>query len=415
MFSKAVRALVVTSTLLCHLIALVLFSRTAVVESHPVSGIFGDILIFLGASFTLSIACHVARRQWAVGVFLGLRVLVVTLITVPLGHTSGVGLVTLLDLVVQSTFVLKSPLDCMFPLVAALAVEAAPTLYGLGGGPGSLVPWHEGLAVAVASLMLMLFTAAMKRLQAKLTLAADQGARLLESNVRLADTNLSFQDAFTREKATTVQEERKRIAREIHDSVAYVLTNLIMMIEDATDRSRSGDERLLHHLRAIRDHAHEGLVEVRQAVRDLRDSTEVHVGIPDVFRLARSFEIASHVTVDIRVLSHGILALRLSDEVSNALFRLVQESMTNAVRHGRSSRIVVTMQRQADELYVSIGDNGAGTKDVVEGLGILGMKERLAAVNGRISFSESPQGFSLTAWLPIPRTAEDEEDTHTPG
>jgi signal transduction histidine kinase len=89
--------------------------------------------------------------------------------------------------------------------------------------------------------------------------------------------------------------------------------------------------------------------------------------------------------------------------------------MTNAVRHGRATRILVSIDYQEGELHVSISDNGTGSKEIIEGFGILGMKERLAELNGRIDIMESPQGFALTARLPVGRRVLDEADSRSSG
>jgi signal transduction histidine kinase len=415
MFVQALKALILLFSLLSHFLSWLLF-YTAAGESQVLAKFLVDFHILLVVSFSLCLCSNIVSKQWIVGILLILRTGVIILIGVPFGDDMGVKVILLLALVTESTFLLKSPQDLLFPILAvALFLIAQKTHYVFDftrPGPTLVVR----IVVTACAMIVLLFAATLKRLLMTMALTASENTQLADSNIRLAETNLKFQEAFLREKAELVKEERKRIAREVHDSIAYTLTNLIMMIEDAIDLHRNGDSRLPHHLQTTRAHAHEGLIEIRQAIKLLRERAVRGRGdIAEVFALASAFEKASHIKVDINVVSHGILRLRLTDRVSNTLFRLIQESMTNSVRHGRATQILVFFDYQGGNLRVNISDNGMGSQAITEGFGIQGMRERVAEVNGRIDFRESSQGFALTAWLPIVSGILDETDTHTAG
>jgi signal transduction histidine kinase len=415
MFNQAVRVEILASSLVCHAIAWLLF-YVAAADSLVLAAYASDFQILLAASFSLSLASHLVSKQWIIGMLLVLRMIVLIIIGVPFGDDMGVKVILLLALVVESMFLIKTPQDYGFTAIIITIFLLAQRMYSLVQVSfPSPQPLVEIVIVAV-SIMVLFLIATLKSLLRKVAIAENEVDRLSESNIRLADTNLSFQDSFIRGKTDIIQEERKRIAREVHDSVAYVLTNLIMMIEDAKDLQRNSDERLSNHLQIARDHANQGLIEIRQAIKHLRDRSERKPrDIAEIYALASAFEKAAHINVEINVVSHDVFELRLSDTVYNALFRLIQESMTNAVVHGRSSRIVIFIERRGDHLHVSISDNGSGSAQIIEGLGILGMKERIAEINGGISFSASSQGFALTAWLPIVQTEEYEKDPNPAG
>jgi signal transduction histidine kinase len=415
MFRRAVKTEIQFSSLVLHFLALVLFFAAAG-ENRLLSRFTTDFLVLLAASFSLSVAGYLSSRQWIIGMALVIRVFVLMLISIPFGDNWGVKAILLLALVMESIFLLKTPRDYIFAPLAITLFLVGQRSYNVWGFtlPGPSLAAKA--VIAVLSLGVLLFCATMKRLLLKVELGAKENARLTESNIRLTDTNLEFQEAFLREEAELVREERKRIAREVHDSIAYVLTNLIMMMENAMDLHASDDVRLLHHLQTTRDHAQKGLIEIRQAIKLLRDRTVTgRSDIAEIFVLAGTFEKASHITVDINIVSHEVMELEMTDKVTNTLFRLIQESMTNAVRHGRATRILVSIDYQEGELHVSISDNGTGSKEIIEGFGILGMKERLAELNGRIDIMESPQGFALTARLPVGRRVLDEADSRSSG
>jgi signal transduction histidine kinase len=415
MFSQVVRAQILLASIFCHLLSWVLF-QAAASESQLLAKFSIDFYILLVASFSLSFASHVVSKNWIIWILIIFRIVILILIGIPFGDDMGVKVILVLALVVESTFLPKPPQDYVLPIIVTTLFLIAQRGYQILGftkpGPTLLIK----IVIAVCAILVILFTATLKRLLTKMALIADANASLTDSNIRLAQTNLKFQDAFRREKFELVREERKRIAREVHDSVAYVLTNLIMMIENATDLHKNGDSRLLQHLQTTRSHAQKGLIDIRQGIKHLRErAVKGRSDIAEIIALTSAFEKASHITVDTNIVSHEVMNLRLPENVSNVLFRLIQESVTNAVRHGRASRILIFLECQGGELRVNISDNGTGSKVITEGFGILGMKERLAEVNGRIDFMDSAQGFALTAWLPIAPQNPDETDKRTAG
>jgi signal transduction histidine kinase len=102
------------------------------------------------------------------------------------------------------------------------------------------------------------------------------------------------------------------------------------------------------------------------------------------------------------MLSLGNLPNSLDHELSLALYRTVQEALTNAVRHGKASRVRVIFWVEGEELRLTITDNGKGAFEVVKGIGLAGMEERLGALGGSVQVGQAPEGgFSLTAQVPL--------------
>ena len=100
----------------------------------------------------------------------------------------------------------------------------------------------------------------------------------------------------------------------------------------------------------------------------------------------------------------GDVPLYLGEEANLTLFRLVQEGLTNALRHGKASRISVLFTRDGEGVFVTIQDNGIGSGKVGQktGFGLLGMQERVERLGGRLEvISEPGEGFTLKAWIPF--------------
>lgn len=213
-------------------------------------------------------------------------------------------------------------------------------------------------------------------------LAAD----LADTNETLA-RNLDFAD----ELAAT--RERARIARDLHDSLGHCLTTAhvhLELAEAAGDPDTVRDAVAKAHRATL-----EGLGELRRCVTVLRDETTVK----PLEQLARDFldGIASErvrVTFEVRG-----ERCRLSPAKDFALFRALQEAVTNATRHAEASEVSVCLAYSDDgRVELSVRDDGQGAADTEGGYGLLGLRERLELVGGELTIDTHPgRGFALSA------------------
>lgn len=232
--------------------------------------------------------------------------------------------------------------------------------------------------------------------------ANELNRRLDEATLELAQTNMKLQEYAISAEQEAMLNERKRVAREVHDTLAYTLTNLVMMLEAAVDLYRKNSPKMISHLELARDQANEGLREVRHALAALRpvQLTDLN-GLAAICRLVKAFEKASQIKVELEL---GDAPLNFGVEANLVVFRLVQEGMTNALRHGRASLIQVSLARVGDGLSVTIKDNGIGSANAApgSGFGLMGMRERLEKLGGKLETSSVVgEGFTLAAWLPM--------------
>ncbi len=228
----------------------------------------------------------------------------------------------------------------------------------------------------------------------------DEELLRIDGTVRaLSEANLDFQELATRVQRETQEQERKRITGEIHDIVGYTLTNIQMMMEAATDlvsRDSFGLEELLVK---SRDQAQRGLLETRRAMHNLRAVSEVRAsGLGRVTEVARIFERATKVAVR---LNFGNAPDSLGARVDDVVYRMAQECLTNALRHGNATEITVNFWIVGAVLRLSISDNGVGSKEIIPGIGLSGMAERLAHIGGTMKAENTPFGFLVLSEIPL--------------
>ena len=205
------------------------------------------------------------------------------------------------------------------------------------------------------------------------------------------------------------EEERTRIAREIHDELGQSLTAVKMDIAWLAGRLPSGNSPMHKRIEATMQLADDLIKSVR------RISTELRPGILDLGLVAavewqaQEFQTRTGIPCTLQLLDQEEIA----PHVSTALFRIVQETFTNVARHAGATNIKVTLEKEGDLLLLRIEDNGMGfnTADptLSKSLGLLGMRERIAMLGGQLEIaSVLGQGTSVTARIPIGSATLDE-------
>jgi signal transduction histidine kinase len=224
--------------------------------------------------------------------------------------------------------------------------------------------------------------------------------RLDETVAELSNSNVRLQDLVFRTQEESRVSERQRVATEIHDTVGYTLTNLIMMMEAATDLVLHDDPQEFETLmQAAREQATTGLEETRRSLRQLRDYNEPPTrGLPAIAKLVEAYRRTGLVVVQVH---YGNVPLSLGDAVDAALYHLVQEGLTNALRHGKATHITILLWISDGRLAVTIRDNGGGTDNIVEGIGFAGMRERVRPFGGTFVARNVMGGFEVKAVIPL--------------
>ena len=230
----------------------------------------------------------------------------------------------------------------------------------------------------------------------------------------LFDANVYLQDRVDRATSEAACQERLLLARELHDTVAYTFTTIAAAIETGTELIGSNPEMAIRELHYARSLTTEGLREVREVVRHLREKAERGFRGPERWRiLANVFHGATNVTVTMDIIANFP---QIAAELDEMIYRLIQEGMINAFRHGRATVIWVRVWLERSHLCVLISDNGGGAKEVGVGFGLLGMQERVHALGGRLSWRTSPDtGFDLAVEIPFEERRNGRDDQGASG
>jgi signal transduction histidine kinase len=203
----------------------------------------------------------------------------------------------------------------------------------------------------------------------------------------------------------TARGERARISRELHDVVAHHISMIAVQAETARLATPGMPAAGAARLSAIGDTARAALTEMRRLLGVLREDTEPiaeREPQPGLHQLGDLLDAARDASgTGTRLILSGT-PIRLDPGVELAAFRIAQEALTNARRHAPGAAVDVELTYAADRLWLRIRDNGPGPGGIVDGHGLLGMRERAGAVGGRLTTRAAVGGgFLVEAWLPM--------------
>lgn len=218
-----------------------------------------------------------------------------------------------------------------------------------------------------------------------------------------------------------MEEERKRIARELHDETSQVLTSLLISLAILEESITTQEAR--DRIAETRTLAHRTLRAIRNLSIDLRPSALDDLGLLPALRwYIKEYQQKFSILVDFQAVG---FKERLSTEIETALYRIVQESLTNIARHAHAQNVSITLKEEADAVYATIIDDGRGFdpeqlqlhkvsgSGQERGWGLVGMHERAHLLEGSLTIESSAgKGTTVRTCIPLqPSTTLPEKET----
>jgi signal transduction histidine kinase len=233
---------------------------------------------------------------------------------------------------------------------------------------------------------------------------SDHDLRLAETFAARAAVAVDLSERTARDalrRVVDAQElERGRVARELHDETGQALTSILLSLKALEERLEGEDARAAAH--EVRELVVSTLQDVRRLAVELRPSALDDFGLVAALeRLTQSFSEQTGIVVDFE----AALPERLPEEVETALYRTVQECLTNVVKHARAGRVSVLLRRRNGSVAAVVEDDGAGFDPALGregGFGLVGMRERLALLGGRLEIESGDRGTTIAAEVPAP-------------
>lgn len=224
-------------------------------------------------------------------------------------------------------------------------------------------------------------------------------ADLLEMNRQLRGLSASLQNVR--------EQERSRIAMELHDDLGQQLTGLKLELSWMGGRVKEGRQPTIAEIDAMRYLLDAAIASVRRIATELRPPILDDLGFGEaVAWQTAEFSKRSGLEVVLDLHAAGLVA---DKDVATALYRIVQESLTNIARHARARRVEVSLTADDDAMVLTVRDNGTGIADAARhgsGIGLVSMRERATALGGQLTIVSTPgRGTTITVTLPLDAAA----------
>ena len=285
------------------------------------------------------------------------------------------------------------------------AMVATAAIWALSSLPSWLQPGaYPFLQIGIYGGLLM-FSASTGRLIRSLGEEKVRSEELLrrvnQSQTALERTHRQLQATAASQQAMAVVEERQRLAREIHDSVAHQLTALIVQTQVARRLVQRAPDQASEVITRCEAIAREALQETRRAVRALHPSgLEQQHDADALERLGRDFGIATGISITVTA-DEASRALAPDPQRLEQLYRIFQEALTNAHRHGQATDVTAALSLEGDHLHLCIRNNGTPPARMEPGVGLKSMEERVHGLGGSILFSPGVVGLSIHVRVPV--------------
>jgi len=223
--------------------------------------------------------------------------------------------------------------------------------------------------------------------------------RLTKSNCMLMDANKRLEKLSNTIEELAIMKERNRVGREVHDTVGHMLTLLIALAENAKLELTEDQTNIKETMDKSIELSRQALNDIRNCLNDICKEPFEKASLVDLMNHLMKTNYTSGTRVEVSI-SEDLK--ELCAERMMAIYRICQESITNAIRHGNAKTVNIIIKNQINSVRLYIFDDGAGCSNIVKGYGLTGMEDRVAKLGGKISFgSDGENGFNIIAELPV--------------
>lgn len=227
-----------------------------------------------------------------------------------------------------------------------------------------------------------------------------ENERMTQELIMVHQVNHELENYAAVSEKIAEDKERKRLAREIHDTLGHALTGIAAGVDACIAMIDINPEATKKQLMVISKVVRQGIVDVRNSLNKLRPGAlEQHGFKGAIENMIEEFTSVSDLTIS---LDYRLDKVDFENTKEDILFRVIQESVTNAVRHGDATHIDISLYIEDNSLYLKIQDNGQGCEEIHYGFGLKQMKERLGMINGKVAY-DGHHGFLTIVTIPLGR------------
>lgn len=206
-----------------------------------------------------------------------------------------------------------------------------------------------------------------------------------------------LQELYEEKEEVIILKERNRIAGEIHDTVGHILTTVTIQLEASKRLIKKDPDLALEKLNSAQQQVKTGLQDIRKSVRALKDGEDLMNFVDLLKAFIGEIEKASEVTIQYNFSEIP----NIDKKIENIIYRALQESITNGIRHGKSKWFEITLNYEDNRIKYTIKDKGEGSEEIKLGFGLYNMKSKVEEVGGIFKIQSVVNG-GVTIYMEIP-------------
>lgn len=299
--------------------------------------------------------------------------------TVMLLFISDINIYLFFNIIFDSIIFLNPPISLLFPALSGVVILYKDLI---------------NLQTVPILLILTAFSVSMRIFLLKNDKLFAENENTVTQIGKLEKTIADLERYSTSSERLAILKERNRISREIHDSVGHSLSTIIIQLGAIATIAKKEPEVASDMANELIGFSKSGLEEIRMALRELKP--DEYENLEFIFSIEKLIDDFKKLTdVDVRLITSKTV-LKTSEANEHILYRAVQEFMSNSVRHGNATQIVIHLLFDNNEIILSMRDNGDGCDNFVKGLGITGIEERVREVGASVDYETAKgKGFSM--------------------
>lgn len=225
-----------------------------------------------------------------------------------------------------------------------------------------------------------------------------ENERITQELIMVHQVNHELENYAAVSEKIAEDKERKRLAREIHDTLGHALTGIAAGVDACIAMIDINPQATKQQLMVISKVVRQGIGDVRNSLNKLRPGALEQHGFKGALEnMIEEFTSVSDLEI---TLDYRLEKVDFENTKEDILFRVIQESITNAVRHGDATHINISIYIEDQKLKLEIQDNGQGCEEIHYGFGLKQMRERLSMINGKVTY-DGHHGFLTVVTIPI--------------
>lgn len=336
---------------------------------------------------------YLRKKKYGVMLSLAVELIVISLIYYKFG---GFVFVYYFISVLDSALLLSKPYSYVMILLfyTAVMIQSLKPLYSGLSNPAVNIIFNTMIVATFGALGRYIEEERIRKSEAQ---NLYDKLRISEENLKEAYEKLEMYSETVEE--LTILRERNRISRDIHDSVGHTLSTLIIQLQALPYVLQNDINESKKIIDEMTSYTKNGLENVRRTVRELQPTDfDNYQGIFAIQELVLNYEKITGIKTRLIVSKEK---WTMNSDQSLAVYRIVQEALSNASRHGRASNIEICIQFKDDKLYIHIKDDGDGAGNINKGFGLSGIEQRVKDLKGSINIhSEKGNGFEINVTIP---------------